>query len=72
MRELANGIERLFDVGDAPVTSEGYSHSAPWKPPERRDEKVELDAEPPEEDHEDDASPPPDLQEAAYAAASLD
>jgi hypothetical protein len=53
-REAAAGIARLFDVGESPVNSEGYKHTEPWNPPTRRDEALELDAEPPPESDEED------------------
>ncbi|HWE70592.1 MAG TPA: three-Cys-motif partner protein TcmP, partial [Acidimicrobiales bacterium] len=53
MREMAMGVARLFEVGEAPVTSEGYSHSDPWAPPVRRDEEIEFDREPPPERDEE-------------------
>ena len=49
VREATKGLARLFDPGDAPVTSEGYKHSEPWQPPDRINAKVELDSEPPPE-----------------------
>ncbi len=54
-RERAAGVLSLFEVGEVPVTSEGYRHTEPWEPPARLDESVELDAEPPPEDDEDDS-----------------